>query len=926
MTKPNECNSLATLSKRVPESYLRAEIAAFPLTNEVAFRNQLIFLDPTLGTDKNNNNGTRKLWRACEDLLAPHTGWSLDRLVSARDYGWFGQKSDGQKLLPISMRQYMQTLARSHLALRAGVTGIEQSTQISALDAMNQYHWLTLTMPEDILMAALGVDPAPTHVDIDPPLLVRHLLDLGVAEIHQHIGAGMNFSLLWASALAALVNPDVDEDTLASPGAPLSDGSSLVSWLLAAAIARCALAEFLIRGGSCFQTFLDDVTNPLRASAWTPRRRETLAAVLVAIFSGRDALLPSIYLLRDLYADIHPTSLNLTEQPITSISDAFQRCDPIALRLSLNGDNAGERWLLSRSFAYLKQSESVGNAAKQDLFFAHIFWQALRIRCQYYRAVVQRPLTGGLQWFIRYYGRLGTLRTPLYPIMPEVSYHVAGDGHRIRVLELRTGIENTALTIGEELLGHLLSWQRVLTDSAGAMFEPEMGIIFNFAKERHSRALSYKNAAPAAFWADTIADPHSIQADVEPGRYVSYFVEQACKARALSELITAVPSSLWVVRGLDVCTDELGAPTWLFVPLFRHILDAAAKVSLMVGAGPPLRVTAHVGEDFRHLQEGLRRIYEQVHYILDGNPGRLGHAIALGVDPQSWAESVGSILMPAEERLWDLVWEWRMYSKHRIKTEYFAIAPPGRMAVLINQVRELSDLVYKRIYPIEELAEAYHLLHRFLVPPYVANTAINGSLSVFKNAAQRLKTETIKNHPVHCPKHIYKILDTYLDDEFAFRRGQTLIDVPIRPADVIALLALQNALRAGISQSGIVVEVNPSSNLLIGDLLDLRNHPILRLFPPIPEPDAPPSVAIALGSDDPITFSTQLLREYTLLHQAARSAGYSERVTQDWLENIRCTGMNARFTKALKPSAKDKIKVLIDDLSNYLHHSGTRMK
>jgi adenosine deaminase len=130
---------------------------------------------------------------------------------------------------------------------------------------------------------------------------------------------------------------------------------------------------------------------------------------------------------------------------------------------------------------------------------------------------------------------------------------------------------------------------------------------------------------------------------------------------------------------------------------------------------------------------------------------------------------------------------------------------------------------------------------------------------------------------------------------------------------------VQNALRGGIAQSGIVVEVNPSSNLFIGDLLDLRNHPILRLFPPVPEPDGPPPVAIALGSDDPLTFSTQLLKEYTLLHQTARAAGYSERVVQEWLESIRQTGMDARFTRAWRPSAKEKVKVLIRDLSEYLH-------
>ena len=130
---------------------------------------------------------------------------------------------------------------------------------------------------------------------------------------------------------------------------------------------------------------------------------------------------------------------------------------------------------------------------------------------------------------------------------------------------------------------------------------------------------------------------------------------------------------------------------------------------------------------------------------------------------------------------------------------------------------------------------------------------------------------------------------------------------------------MQYGIRRGIAQSGIVVEVNPSSNLLIGDLLDLRNHPILRLRPPVTEPDDPPAIAIALGSDDPLTFSTQLLREYTLLYEAGCAAGYPEKAVYEWLESIRHTGMDARFTRAWRPNALEKIDDLMKDLSEFLH-------
>jgi len=911
MPASNHSAIVTSVSKRVPEPYLRAEIAAFPLASEESFRYHLLELDPKLGGKPEEHNATRKLWRACEQLLAPHTGWSLDRLISARDRGWFGLENNH---LPVSMLKYLQTLACGHLAQRAGVTTIEESTELSALDALTHYHWLTLTLPEDILLAALGIEPAPMRIDLDPPLLVRHLLDLGVAEIHQHIGASMSFSLLWVSALAALASPKIGEFALASPCAPLGDGRFMVRWLLAAAIARCTLAECLIRGDRAFRDFLNELVDPTNVSAWAPGKRETLMTVLRALLSGDNECLPDIETLRDLYTDIHPTALMLKEHPIQNINDAFARCDPIAVRLNLRGENSGERWFLRKGLEYIKNYE------QEDPLFTGIFWQTIRIRCLYYRSVVQRPLTGGLQWFVRFYDRLGNLRTPLDPILLEASYHVASNGgeERIRVLEFRTGIDNTTVEIGEQVLAYLKSWRRVLKENSGSMLDPEMGIVFHFIKDRHIKPWQFKNNAPSAFWADTCTEPVKDDQDVEPGRYVSYFAEQARKVRALTELITAVPSCLWAIRGLDVARDELGIPTWVLVPLFRHLLNESAKVSILDGAGPPLKLTAHVAEDFRHLQEGLRHIYEQVHYVLDGNGGRLGHAIALGIDPQTWAESVGSILMPAEERLWDLVWEWRMYSKHRIKPEYAAKAPPGRMEVLLNQVRGLSDLIYNRTYPIEELADTYHLLHRFLVTPYAVDSSVDGAFDTFLSAAHRIKKVIIPQHPVHSRHRVGKIIETYLKDESVFRRGQTLIDTPIRMDEVVALQALQNAMRCGVSQRGIVVEVNPSSNLFIGDLLDLRNHPILRLFPPLPEPDGPPPVLIALGSDDPLTFSTQLLREYTLLHQAARAAGYSERVAQDWLESIRCTGMNARFTKAWKPNAKKKVDILIKDLSKYL--------
>ena len=246
------------------------------------------------------------------------------------------------------------------------------------------------------------------------------------------------------------------------------------------------------------------------------------------------------------------------------------------------------------------------------------------------------------------------------------------------------------------------------------------------------------------------------------GRYVEYFDKQCRKVQALSELINAVPSCLWVIRGLDVATDELGIPTWVLAPLYRHLVNESARIAMQQEGLEPLKITAHVGEDFRHLLEGMRRIYEHVHYILGGGSGRLGHAIALGVDPQAWAESVGSVLMPAEERLWDLVWEWRLYTQYRIKPEFAAEATAGRVEILLNKVCELSNFIYGgKNYRIEELAEAHHVLHRFLVPPFTPRPAVEGGYDTFERARQSIKLSSHKGR-VHSPESVGDILDDYL--------------------------------------------------------------------------------------------------------------------------------------------------------------------
>ncbi|PTL84240.1 hypothetical protein DAT35_12475 [Vitiosangium sp. GDMCC 1.1324] len=892
----------------------------------VAFQKAMVELNPEL--DPRRGGRTRDLWKDCEQTLSVHaSGWSLDRLIMARDFFWFGEVPGRRRvssLRPVSMLRYLRNLAGSFLEPRPGITGLSHGYDVNTFDASIHYRWLTFSLPEDLLVVSVPVEPAPTRVNVDPPLLLRRLADSGVAEIHHHIGAGMDFSLLWASLLARLADPTLACNALESPALPFGEGEVLLRWLLAAAIARCFLAEFLIRRGHISYEKLTDFLEELRRSpAWPVHRFQILMQTLQALARGERSILPDFYQMHDLYGQLHPVGSTLPSRPPRTLEEVWRYCDPIAVRLGLDMPNGGERWLMRHGLGYLEECERKSpplqvdspQFQRWDPIFQKIFWQMLRVRCVYYRTVVQRPMTAGLQWFVRFYDRLWWVRSPLNAARAEVSYSVAGGGQPLSALEVRIAPASSSFALAEDLWELTRSWQYVIgtinTPRHGRR-EPEFGVLVHFTKE-HDPGKLWAAGAPPAGVRQTHAEPSR-----PGGRYADFFSAQAVKARAMVDLLRAVPLSLWLLRGLDVASYELGEPTWVMVPLYRYVqweanLAATSPASRQgQHLAPPLRLTAHVGEDFRHLMEGLRRIFECIQYLLERTGGRLGHATALGVEPRLWAESAGSVMTTAEDRLWDLVFEWRLYSSYRIAPELRAETPPGRPELVENRIRELSNSIFRHSYEPQELAEAHHVLHQLMTPP-VARVRAEGSLDAFTRALYMLDPEHVR-----CLPMVRKLLLRYREDEQVFHRGQEPVDISLDSSEVAALYAVQNALRRGVGLRALVVEINPSSNLLIGDLLDLRNHPILRLYPPMPQEGAPPPVPIAVGSDDPITFSTWLLREYSLLFEAALTAGYPERVALDWLERIRRMGLDARFTVAWLPTAEELAERLLRELGEYL--------
>ncbi|MFO0868347.1 MAG: hypothetical protein U0935_05315 [Pirellulales bacterium] len=875
----------------IPLDHVAAEMAAFPLASLEALRLGTIQLDPALTSE------TCRLWRAAEEVtVGRFPGFSLDEVVAIRDLLWFGEQRRPSPLHVVLRRLAAWALEYAgHAALPRLPEMLRAPQRNSAPDfalARRWWRWLTFALPTDLLLAALqhpsrpGEGPDATL--LLAPQLGRRLSDAGFAETHLHVGAAIEFPLLWVRALHTIARPTTTPQHLASPGAVLDEGRGLAPWLLRAALVRYLLAAYLQQrtaDSSCrdfclleLPARLSQISLPL-AAAHVLRMLDEFTAGQLSDPTGDFAHLQLLY--REI------TEVDATDWSSVTNSHQLLACDPIAelVPTPTTGQPSPEvRWL-RQGLAYLEECAARG---KPDDWFERLFWQTVRVRCLLFRHITQRPLTPGLPWFVRFFGRISAVRGAISERLKwNLAAELGGRGHGLRSLECRTSpwdnlSELTGLLTELDAIQH--DWSQPDDDSTPPL---ETCLILHFSKVRGG---GFAEGEPRGHGRGSHADPG-------PGpngpvnsagyRFQAFFEAQQRIARTVADLFQRFPLALQLVRGIDLCTDELGVPNWVFVPILTQIRQAAAQAIGTIRAWngtllPPLRTTIHAGEDFVHLLTGLRHSDEAVTQLQLREGDRLGHGVALGIDPRAWARSIGRAALPREDRLWDLVWQWRWSccEEERQGESYLA-----HLEYEIATHAEAMFGVPFRPITLQRLRED------LASPAELAAVGFPDGLGAGALAATSGNTAAADESPAQRRQ----LLHDYLTSRTIFDRGREVIWVDSH-GEGERLAALQAGVRRKLGTLGIVVEVNPTSNLLIGNLDDLTSHPLWRLRPPRPaDADAPP-VGVCIGSDDPVTFNSHLRLEYQCLHDALLLGGLSEDQAQQWLEQARLCSLDHRFS------------------------------
>lgn len=386
---------------------------------------------------------------------------------------------------------------------------------------------------------------------------------------------------------------------------------------------------------------------------------------------------------------------------------------------------------------------------------------------------------------------------------------------------------------------------------------------------------------------------------------------QAVRATAIG-LASALRKSTYLrnrMRGIDASASEVGCRPEVFAPAYRYLSGVQQKWNTrrdLLLPSSPIRIskTYHAGEDFLDIADGLRAIDEAVTFLELSSGSRIGHALAMGVAPEEhYRLKCFEIVTTKQDRLDDLL--WILY-----RAKELGVQIDGRLeSALQREAYQLFREIYGDAIDREGwacgLIDCYRSMKLRGDDPLVYHNPTQIDLPM--NTADEFdhylindsSAELAEYRRERCVSGLYRRYHYGVEEGL---RGRETVTCPVSEAYIRLMRQAQDALQRNLAEKGIVVECNPSSNVLIGTFKQYKQHPVFRFNDrKLTGGQAHGSVPlhVCLNTDDLGIFDTSLDFEYALIGQAMleRKDGtqYNARDVMEYLDDLREMGLLAVF-------------------------------
>ena len=518
--------------------------------------------------------------------------------------------------------------------------------------------------------------------------------------------------------------------------------------------------------------------------------------------------------------------------------------------------------------------------------------QYLRIKNYVFGCTVQKKNIRGLDYFQKEYYQKDAKLNRFYAAVLSSLYHKKSkvayweqamrkqfQNRDLKKIEFRTSIDDNESVFRKNVRDFLEAYHNVIRKDycreekmpfGEASYDricrtfPRVGLVFHLLK-------CEDKTVPFKCFLDGVEDKEKLQFGVLEEQYVE-------QIRIMNKLRDEVRGLDRYIVGLDAASIESATPVWVFVKAYERARDSTIET---IGYGEDrrqsLRFTFHAGEDFRHMLSGLRRVDEAITFLKFHAGDRIGHGTVLGISPEHWWRHNPFVVMPRSEALDNYIWAYYVLSRDTVECS------STLLAYLERRVYELAKGIYGKAQNIslQVLVEGY--LKLFDDKRECANRCIEAKDVGFCQAVRDDTCDEVlwNGEKIALSRHCKKFLT----------QMECPIHYEVTKQDILITEMLQNILRKKLSRDGIIVEVNPSSNIAIGEVDKITENQIYQLN----VPDGEDNVMVCINSDDPTVFHTNVSNELAYIYYGMLRNGAGRETALAWIDKIRECGIKASF-------------------------------
>ena len=152
-------------------------------------------------------------------------------------------------------------------------------------------------------------------------------------------------------------------------------------------------------------------------------------------------------------------------------------------------------------------------------------------------------------------------------------------------------------------------------------------------------------------------------------------------------------------------------------------------------------------------------------------------------------------------------------------------------------------------------------------------------------------------------KEVFCLVKEYFYNNTVKVKGNEITEFHVNKEYINLVYTIQDKMMENLSEMGIGIETNPSSNYLIGRIMRYDQHPILRFNArKLTTVQRNHSLSVSINTDDMGIFDTSLENEYALMALALEKAidgngnlKYDREAIYAWLDYVREMGIEQSF-------------------------------